>query len=195
MMKNKILKSYPNSVFDTKKDTPIYIADFKERTQNIRGVEINVAQPHDPNTPNEEMPCFVLNNPSHQTLEFNIFDDNQFKDEDRKDLKHGEGCFFPSKNDGRSWLCILEIKDCAPGNVSSYNKDVFEKMESMYTIFRSKVGIPNTIYFIVSFPQKKTSFNQYIYEDYVEKKRMKKTFMVASNSATVIDNHFFDPYK
>ena len=65
----------------------------------------------------------------------------------------------------------------------------------MYTIFRSIVGIPNTIYFIVSFPQKKTSFNQYIYEDYVEKKRMKKTFMVATNSATVIDNHIFDPYK
>ena len=194
-MKSKILISYPDSVFNKTKDTPIFIADFRERTQNIRGVEISVDQPQDPNAPNEEMPCFVLNNPSRQTLDFNIFDDNQFKDEDGKDLKHGEGCFFPTKNDGRSWLCILEIKDCAPRNVSSYNKDVFEKVESMYAIFRGKVGIPNAIYFIVSFPQKKTSFNQYIYEDYVEKKRMKKAFMVATNSATVIDNHIFYPYK
>ena len=193
-MRNRILAAYPGSTFKTTKSETIYVADFTKRTAHYekslrRGVEFLFDQPNDPNEPQKNMPCLIIDNPNHIYVDSNVFDDKQFIDEDNNQIKHGECCFFPTKNDGRSWFSIVEIKDCIPGKISEYKQNVIEKMDSMYNIFRNNVSIPNTIYFIVSFPRKKTLHNQALFDDYVDKKRYKKAFLVVTNSATIIDTH------
>ena len=194
-MKNRILAAYPESEVVTKRSQKLFVADFTKRTDSKRGVEFFEEQPKTPADPNKDMPCFVMNNPSRQSIEYSVFDTDQFKDEDGNSLKQGEGCVFPTNNDGRSWFCIVEIKDCAVNKVSQYKKDIAEKMKSMFDIFRNKVGIPNTIYFMASFPRKKSDFDQSMFDDYVDMKKYRKAFLIASNSATIIDNHQFDPYN
>lgn len=194
-MKNRILAAYPESEFGTKRSEKLFVADFTKRTNNERGVEFFEEQPTTPADPTKDMPCFIINNPNKQSVEYSIFDTDQFKDEDGNSLKQGECCVFPSNNDGRSWFCIIEIKDCAVNKVSQYKKDIAEKMKSMFEIFRNKVSISNTIYFMASFPRKKADFDQSMFDDYVDMKKYRKAFLVASNSATVIDNHLFDPYN
>ncbi len=193
-MRNRILAAYPDSTFGATKSETIYIADFTKRTTKFeksqkRGVEFLFIHPCDPNDAQQNMPCLVLDNHNHISIDYNIFDDSQFIDENRNQLKHGECCFFPTKNDGRSWFSIVEIKDCIPGKISEYKQNIIEKMDSMYSIFRNSVSIPNTIYFIVSFPRKKTLHNQALFDDYVDKKKYKKAFLVVTNSATIIDTH------
>ncbi len=68
-------------------------------------------------------------------------------------------------------------------------------MDSMFDVFRNQVGISNTIYFIASFPRKKTDFDQSMFDDYVDKKKYRKAFLIVSNTATIIDNHIVDPYN
>lgn len=194
-MKNRILAAYPESEFVTKKPEKLFVADFTKRTNNERGVEFFEEQPTTPADPTKDMPCFIINNPNKQSVEYSIFDTDQFKDEDGNSLKQGECCVFPTNNDGRSWFCIVEIKDCAVNKVSQYKKDIAEKMKSMFEIFRNKVGIPNTIYFVASFPRKKTIHDQSMFNDYVDMNKYRKAFLVVSNSATIIDNHLFDPYN
>ena len=194
-MRNRILAAYPNSEFVTKKSEKLYVADFTKRTKNARSVEIFEEQPKTPADPSKNMPCFVLKNSNKQSIDYSIFDTQQFTDNDGNTLKQGECCIFPTNNDGRSWFCIIEIKDCTVDKISKYKEDIAEKMKSMYDIFRHKVGIPNTIYFVASFPRNKTDFDQSMFDDYVDKKKYRKAFLVASNVATVIDNHILDPYN
>lgn len=193
-MRNRLLAAYPDSTFRTTKSETIYVADFTKRTAKFeqsqrRTVELLFTQPCDPNDAQKDMPCLVVENHNHVSIDYNIFDDNQFIDGDGNQVKHGECCFFPTKNDGRSWFSIVEIKDCISGKITDYRQNILEKMDSMYNIFRNNVLIPNTIYFIVSFPRKKTLHNQALFDDYVDKKKYKKAFLVVTNSATIIDTH------
>lgn len=193
-MKNRILSAYPDSTFETTKSETIFIADFTKRTTKFeksqrRGVEFLFVQPCDPNNNRREMPCFVVNNPNHQSVDYNVFDDHQFKDKYGKDVKHGECCFFPTKNDGRSWFCILEIKDCSVNQISGYKRNLAEKLESMINIFRNDVSIPNKIYFIASVPRNKTALNHALLSDYVDMKKYRRAVLVVTNSATIVDTH------
>ena len=194
-MRSRILKKYPKSDFATSKSEKLYVADFTKRTNNERGVEFSEEQPKTPSDSTKDMPCFILSNPSKQQIDYSIFATQQFTDEDGNSLKQGECCVFPTNNDGRSWFCIIEIKDCTADKISQYKKDIAEKVKSMFDIFRNKIGIPNTIYFIASFPRKKTAFDQSMFDDYVDMKKYRKAFLVTSNYATIVDNHCFDPYK
>ncbi len=192
-MKNRILNKYPDSVFTTTRSQKVYFADFSKRTNKNRGVEVSETIPKDPNDENLDMDCFVIDNSNCHSFEYNVFDDLQFHDENGKQLPHGECCIFPTINDGRSWFVILEIKDTTE-KVSNYKKNIEGKMDSMFKVFRNQVGITNTIYFIASFPPK-TIHDQSIFNDYVDLKNYRKTVMVVSNSATIIDNHSLDPYN
>ena len=193
-MRNRILAAYPDSEFEERKSEVFYIADFTKRTANFdkslkRGVEFLDSQPSDPNEPQKPMPCLIVQNPNHVSVDCNVFDDNQFLDDKGNQLKHGECCFFPTKNDGRSWFTVAEIKDCIPGKVSDYKRNIQETMDSVYEIFRNIVSIPNKFYFIVSFPRKKTALNQALFSDYVDMKKYRRAFLVVTNSAIIIDTH------
>ena len=180
----------------------IYIADYTQRTKTLpqkRGVEFLDRQPADPIDPTKEMHYLLVDNPKAVSLECNIFDDNQFVDKTKHKYKHGECCFFPTKNDGRSWFSIVEIKDLEkPNNIKNYYEEIREKRDRMFDVFRKDVGITNTIYFIISFPmgkgQKERLFNDAIFMDHVELKR-KKFVPIVTNHFVITDIHEIDIKK
>ena len=191
-MKNKIQTVYPQSVFQSTSAETIYVADFTERTNSTRKVEIHVEIPCVPNS-SESMDCLKLNNRDKVGLEFCLFDDYQFKDEEGKDISHCECCFFPTEN--ALGLGFVEIKDCKAKNVATYKDKMKEQILSTVRLFRSS-GIVDKqkVYGILSFPRKKKMlFNDFPYRDIYETTRWVKDYgihLVAANEVNVTANDF-----
>lgn len=189
-MKNKIQTVYPQSVFQSTSAETIYVADFTERTNSVRKVEIHTEIPCLPDS-SEAMDCLKLNNRDKVELEFCLFDDHQFKDEQGKDISHCECCFFPTEN--ASGLFFVEIKDCKAKNVATYKDKMKEQILSTVHLFRSS-GIVDEqkIYGILSFPRKKKMlFNDFPYRDIYETTRWVKDYgihLVAANEVNVNRN-------
>jgi len=176
MMKNRILAIYPDSEFGTTNSQQIFVADFTERSQNMRGVEIHEVQPSSPKD-ETDMDCCVIINESELQIDYNVFHDNQFKNEENKDMIHGECCMFPNNNDEKSWILFIEIKDCKPSRIFRYKQDVKDKLILNVKEFRDKgIIIDNKVYGVASFPRKKTAFNDMIVSDYSEYKIFVKEY-------------------
>lgn len=176
MMKNRIQKIYPNSVFEHSAAPNFYIADFTERTNSTRKVEFHESLPQTPEG-DKLMDCLTFENPEGVLVACNIFDDNQFKDGENKDKSHCECCLFPTKKAEKIWTAFVEIKDCKPKNISEYKDIVKAQIISTVNIFKRNgiIGITDTVYGIISFPRKnKVSFNQTIFEDPIEYKNLYK---------------------
>ena len=187
-MKSKIQTAYPQSVFQSTSAETIYVADFTERTNSTRKVEIHTAEPCVPDS-GESMDCLKVNNRDKVGLEFCLFDDHQFKDEEGKDISHCECCFFPTEN--ASGLGFVEIKDCKAKNVATYKDKMKEQILSTVRLFRSS-GIVDKqkVYGILSFPRKKKMlFNDFPYRDIYETTRWVKDYgihLVAANEVNVV---------
>ena len=199
-MKCKILAKYPASKFKTRASKVFYVADFTNRTQKNtmeqrRGVEFLDDMPVNPNEPSKPMQCLTVENPNGISIDCNVFDDNQFVDAHNNQLKHGECCFFPTNNNKDSWFSIAEIKDCRPSKTSAYKQDIQNKMDSMFHIFRNEVLITNRIYFIISFPRKKSTMNDAIYTDYVALKKYSRFVPLLSNCVVITDENTIDVKK
>lgn len=198
-MRNRIRQHYPHSYITTRKASIIYIADFSERTQKARGVEVYNTLPISPDDPQKNMDCVRIKNPSYLELDFNIFDDHQFKNSQGKDLRHCECCIFPSVNNEHSWVIMLEIKDCKPKNISSYKDDVIDQIISTTDIFRSKNIIStHKVYGIISFPRNKVSFNNTIFgmpPEYMRLKKKHKILFVATNEIEIQNNSGIKYYE
>ena len=189
-MKSKIQTAYPQAVFQSTSAETIYVADFTERTNSARKVEIHTAEPCVPDS-GESMDCLKVNNRDKVGLEFCLFDDHQFKDEEGKDISHCECCFFPTEN--ASGLGFVEIKDCKAKNVATYKDKMKEQILSTVHLFRSS-GIVDEqkVYGILSFPRKKKMlFNDFPYRDIYETTRWVKDYgihLVAANEVNVNRN-------
>lgn len=188
-MRSRISAAYPNSSFVNHDSNTIYIADFTRRTQNIRHVEVHSTQPLCPENPNNLMDCFKIMNPSNHDIEFNIFDDNQFKDAQGNDIAHCEGCFYPSTNQEDSWIVMLEIKDCSVKNMVRYKKDVVDKIIKTKDIFKScGIIIKHNIFGIASFPRRnKTAFNDYIFGDIITSTSLSKAHGIIFHATNRIE--------
>ena len=191
-MKSKIQTAYSQSVFQSTSAETIYVADFTERTNSARKVEIHTAEPCVPDS-GESMECLKVNNRDKVGLEFCLFDDHQFKDEEGKDISHCECCFFPTEN--ALGLGFVEIKDCKVKNVATYKDKMKEQILSTVCLFRSSGIVDNQkVYGILSFPRKKKMlFNDFPYRDIYEMTRWVKDYgihLVAANEANVIANGF-----
>ena len=189
-MKSKIQTAYPQSVFQSTSAETIYVADFTERTNSARKVEIHTAEPCVPDS-SESMDCLKVNNRDKVGLEFCLFDDHQFKDEEGKDIGHCECCFFPTEN--ASSLGFVEIKDCKAKNVATYKDKMKEQILSSVHLFRSSGIIDKQkVYGILSFPRKKKMlFNDFPYRDIYETTRWVKDYgihLVAANEVNVNRN-------
>ena len=189
-MKNKIQTAYSQSVFQSTSAETIYVADFTERTNSARKVEIHTEMPCVPDS-SEAMDCLKLNNRDKVEFDFCLFDDHQFKDEQGKDISHCECCFFPTEN--ASGLGFVEIKDCKAKNVATYKNKMKEQILSTVHLFRSS-GIVDEqkVYGILSFPRKKKMlFNDFPYRDIYETTRWVKDYgihLVAANEVNVNRN-------
>lgn len=189
-MKNKIQTVYPQSVFQSTSAETIYVADFTERTNSTRKVEIHVEIPCVPNS-SESMDCLKVNNRDKVELEFCLFDDHQFKDEQGKDISHCECCFFPTES--ASALGFVEIKDCKLKNITVHRNKSKEQVLSTVQLFRSSGIIDKQkVYGIISFPRKKKMlFNDFPYRDIYEMTRWVKDYgihLVAANEVNVTAN-------
>ncbi len=196
-MKNKILAAYPGSCFVSSEAPNIYVADFTERTESRRKIEIHENLPFTPDG-TTEMDCLHIENPIPLAIDFNLFDDNQFKDEHQKDCPHCECCLFPSENDDKTWIAFIEIKDCKPKNISDYKNKMKEQILSSLSLFRKQGIIAETkkVYGIISCPRHKTAFNDAIFVDRAEYKRLfhnhKISFLV-TNEISVLNNNRIIP--
>lgn len=191
-MRSRIRQHYQDTYITTRSVGTLYLADFSERTQKTRGVEVHNTIPSCPDNPDREMDCVRLYNPTCIGIEFNIFDDHQFKDEHGNDLIHCECCIFPSENHNKSWVVMLEIKDCKPKNISDYKDDVIQQIISVTNIFRKKnIITSHKVYGIVSIPRCKVSFNNTIFgmpPEYKSLKKKHKILFAATNAMEITDN-------
>lgn len=178
-MKNKIQRIYPQSIFCNSNAPQLYLADFTERTQSTRKVEFHETVPQIPNEGNV-MDCLIIKNTAQLSVVCNIFNDNQFKDGNGNDLPHCECALFPEGNQEDSWFAFVEIKDCKSKNISVYKRKVKEQIISTVQIFKDKHIVDKQhIYGIISFPRKnKVSFNQTIFDDPVEFKKLHKKYRI-----------------
>ena len=198
-MRNRIVAAYPDSTFGTTKSAQIYVADFSRRTNKVREVEILDNQPKDPNDESNDMDCSVVVNTGTMQIDYNIFRDNQFKNEENEDMKHGECCLFPHVNNDKTWILFIEIKDCKGSRISKYKQDVKDKLILNVGEFRKHgIILNNNVYGVVSFPRKKTAFNEMIVSDYTEYKRFYQEYgihLVPVNEMTVKDDTILEFYK
>ena len=153
-MKSRINTHYPTSNFSSFSNRNLYVADFSRRTNKARGVEVHVDIPVCPINPDSKMDCLEILNPNEANVDFNLFDDEQFKNEQGQCIEHCEGCFFPTKNDVKSWVVMFEIKDCDPKNIKNYITKARHQIIAVTEIFRAKKIITkNTVYGVISMPQ------------------------------------------
>ena len=197
-MKNKIQAAYPQSVFQTTSEETIYVADFTERTESKRKVEIHASFPAAPDG-DENMDCLKLNNKQPVSLDFCLFDDHQFKDEEGKDISHCECCFFPTLNDEGSFVAFVEIKDCKAKSVSQYRNKAKEQILSTVQMFKtSEIIERQRIYGLLSFPRKKKMlFNDFPYRDIYEETRWVKEYgirLLASNEVDIESKKIITSY-
>lgn len=190
-MKNKIQAVYRQSVFYSSTSIKLYIADYSERTSFKRKVEFHETIPQAP-CGTKDMDCLVIENSSQLSVVCNIFDDNQFKDDKGNDISHCECVLFPESEQNDIGFAFVEIKDCKPKNISFYKEIVKTQIISTVKIFRDKGVIEKQhVYGIISFPQKnKTAFNQTIFDDVTEYKKlyhMYKVHFFPTNSVCVLD--------
>ena len=196
-MKSKIQTVYPQSIFQSTSAETIYVADFTERTNSARKVEIHIAEPCVPDS-SEAMDCLKVNNRDKVELEFCLFDDHQFKDEEGKDISHCECCFFPASDDEHSFIAFVEIKDCKAKNVSVYKDKTKEQILSTVQLFKELEIIgEQKVYGIISFPRrKKMFFNDFPYRDVYEATRWVKNYgihLFASNEVDVVNATMLKP--
>lgn len=172
----KWVQTYAKSSLLTFNNPVIFVADFTERSNKERGVEVSVVQPSAPDS-DKAMDCFYINNSNHLSIAFCVFDDNQFKDEDGRDTTHCECCFTPKSDEQKPWTAFLEIKDCKIRNVSLYSSKAKTQVINTVEQFRQK-GLLNDgrVYGIISIPRRKTEFDDTIFTDVFEYKQLfKKT--------------------
>lgn len=191
-MKNRIKASYPASVFVTLNDVMAYIADFSERTAKSRGVEVHPSIPKDPNNATKDMDCLHFHNIKKLSVDYNVFDDHQFKDKFNHDLEHCECCLFPTSNNDATFVGFVEIKDCKSRNISDYREKTKKQIINVVKLFRS-IGVidKQEVYGIISFPRKKTAYDHNIFSDYTEYKRLyksEKIHFIASNNIYIIND-------
>ncbi len=197
MLKNRIVDACPLAVIGESAAATLYVADFTERTNSERGVEIWEAQPTAPHS-DKEMDCFVMHNPQRLEILYNVFDDHQFKTADGRDVQHCECCLFPKTEVGESWVTFLEIKDCKRSNIARYKDKAKEQIVSSVGIFRDRgiISSAQKVFGVVSFPRKgKLTFNQTIFEDYSEYKRLYKKHKIHfyATNEVMVDNESVMP--
>lgn len=178
-MKNKIQNVYQQSVFCSSKAPKLYIADFTERTSSNRKVEFHEKIPQAPDS-NTDMDCLVFENSSELSVICNIFDDHQFKDNKGNDISHCECVLFPESKKEDISMAFVEIKDCKSKNISVYKDKVKTQIISTVQIFRVKGIIEKQrVYGVISFPRRnKVAFNQTIFDDATEYKRLYQRYKV-----------------
>lgn len=95
-------------------------------------------------------------------------------------MSHCECVLFSESERENIGMAFVEIKDCKSKNISVYKDKVKTQIISTVQIFRDKGIIENQrVYGVISFPRKnKVSFNQTIFDDVTEYKRLHQKYKI-----------------
>lgn len=191
-MRSRILNIYPEAEFKTVNDSTIFVADFSERTNNARRVEVSSETPLNPDGSNKSMECLRVINSGGLELSFNVFEDHQFKNLSNNDIEHCECCFFPDVVIDKCFVGFVEIKDCKPKKISEYKDKALSQILSSARLFRDNGIVDKThrLYGIISFPRRKTLFDENLFSNYTDYKRMykrEKIHVFVANNIYVIN--------
>lgn len=190
-IKNQIRYSYPETNIVIESSPDIYISDMRNRSNSSRGIEVSNVPQLSPDG-NGMMDSTHFVNKDILSIDIAIFDDNQFKRPDGTSDKHCECCLYPTHTDSSSWIAFLEIKDCKPSNFSNYKKYVKRQIfQSVKAFIRHDIIREEKIYGIISQPRRHTDFNDSLFIDQYETRRLKKftgILYYGSNEVLVIDD-------
>lgn len=194
-MQRKISKHHPLTKFSCSNDRDFYIADYTRRTSGARSVEIHVAEPLTPNG-SAVMDCLHLSNPRQLSVEFAVFDDNEFKDSQGNNIEHCECCLYPLPANGKKWIAFVELKDCDDGNVINYKTKIVRQIFDACAAFRG-FGIPcKNAYGLISCPRHKVGFNDSLFYSQLELiklKRMLSIDFIVTNNGIIVDDAIIRP--
>lgn len=172
----------------------VFIADFTLRTHNTRGVEVYEAViPDSPDMPTRPMDGFLIQNENNILFYVGVYSDGAFTNVWGEIVKHPEGVFFPDRNNDQCWLASIEIKDCAPDNITNFNAEIKEKFINNRTelLRRGVVSESNIFYGIASFPRARLDFNDTIFNDQfaqLDFLRDNRVILFAANTVTISED-------
>lgn len=106
-MKSKITEKFPTTKLEIYNCSPIYVADFTERTNSAKGVEVSSAMPKCAINPENDMDVMKIYNEYGYNVVFATFDDNSFKDANGNDESHTEGAIFIDAEE-KSFFALYE---------------------------------------------------------------------------------------
>lgn len=189
-IKSQIHRFFSQSAIVIESSPEIYVADMTNRSQSARGIEITDHQQLSPDGKGM-MDSLVFHNPDILSVDFCVFNDQEFKNPAGKDIKHCEGCLYPTFHDPASWIVFVEIKDCKHNNLSKYKRETKRQIFNVVKSFHQRGIILNErIYGIISFPRLHVDFNDSIFTDVYETTRLKRFTGIryyATNDALIID--------
>lgn len=197
-IKKQIRHSYPKTEIVIESSPEIYISDMRNRSNLSRGIEVsNIPQSSPDGKGMMDSTLFI--NKDRLSIDIAVFDDNQFKRSDGTPDKHCECCLYPTYADPSSWIAFLEIKDCKPSNFSNYKKYAKRQVfQSVKAFIRNDIIREEKIYGIISQPRRHTDFNDSLFIDQYETRRLKKftgILYYGSNEIMVIDDLSIKPIK
>lgn len=194
-MQRKISSHHPLTVFSIHNEKDFYIADYTRRTSGARSVEIHVTEPLTPDG-SAPMDCLHLSNPQQLTVQFGVFDDNEFLDSQGNNIEHCECCLYPLPANNRKWIAFVELKDCDDGNVLNYKQKIIRQIFDACAAFRG-FGIPcKNAYGLISCPRRKVGFNDSLFYspiDLINLKRMSGIDFIVCNNGVIVSDVMIHP--
>ena len=172
----------------------VFIADFTLRTHNARGVEVHEAAiPDSPDGPMKPMDGFLIHNENNILFNVGVYSDGAFMNVRGEVVKHPEGVFFPDRNNDQCWLASIEIKDCAPDNITNFNAEIKKKFINNRTelLRRGVASESNVFYGIASFPRARLDFDDTIFNDQfvqLDFIRDNRVILFAANTVAIFED-------
>lgn len=173
--KDKIVNVHHLQSSFRKHNARLYVADYTNRTSGTRQLGVYTSCPKVPGG-GGDMDCVEFENNRGLSLDFLFFDNAGYQGYGVKSNEHCEGVCYLAKQDPLKWMVFYEIKDCDPANIMEYKSKAMRQIFNVYKDFLNCNIIQRGVisYGIISYPQKHTSFNDAIFTDIIELKRLKK---------------------
>ena len=188
-MKNKIEAKFPGQNFPAYGTDKIYIMDYSNQTNNVRGIEWSNSTPTD-------IAAFIINNTPLLDITFCAFKENTIKlAGETKEISHCEGVLFPTDNTDKTWIIFLELKyPKKEENLGTNMKNAREQLFLTLDLFKEQgiIKEKRLVYLIFSAPKytNKTPFESWSMQpnELKEIRKTKSAIIRGVNSIDIISN-------
>lgn len=199
MMHDEIYSAHSCTRYEQISASRIYVADFTQRTKNSafkRSVEVSDTIQMNPNGMGV-MDSVIFYNANNLPIEFAIFKDLEYHNVLGTNIKHCECVMYLEKEKDLEWIAFLEIKDCKSTNVTLYLEDAKIQIENVVNDFKVRnILSSEKIFGVISCPQCKVKFNDYIFGNPIDTLRYKRTTginLFGTNETLIISKRLLHP--